>query len=62
MEGGRGVGAEEGGEAVPVGQGWRAGAIGQLREIGREIGREINMYFLIFYNYQNTTQPGNIQY
>lgn len=56
------MGAEEGGEAVPVGQGWRAGAIGQLREIGREIGREINMYFLIFYNYQNTTQPGNIQY
>lgn len=54
MEGGRGVGAEEGGEAVPVGQGWRAGAIGQLREIGREIGREINI--------DNTTQPGNKQY
>lgn len=34
------MGAEEGGEAVPVGQGWRAGAVGQLREIGREIGRE----------------------
>lgn len=39
VKGGRGVRAEEGGEALAVGQRRRAGAVGQLRDTRQKVGK-----------------------